>query len=117
VHAGDLPAGSFPGQPCLADGRLLDTALGAGFAVLAADDSVSAALPAADRLKFDQLGTRWLVDPALTAWLGALGTPLVVMRPDRYVFGVATGPDQLANLAGRLPTCQERPQTSMEQTP
>ena len=114
VHGGDMPAGSIPGQPRLADGRLLDTALGSGFAVLAADNAICAALPTAGRLKFDRLGTRWLTDPVLTDWLVALGTPLVVLRPDRYVFGVAAGPDQLAHLASQLPTCQEHPQTSME---
>ena len=116
IHAGELPAGTIPGQPRLTDGRLLDAALGSGFAVLAANDTICAALPTAQRRKFDRLGTRWLVDPALAHWLKALDTPLVVLRPDRYVFGVATGPDQLAHLASQLPTFHERTQPYMEQT-
>ena len=103
LHAAALPAGTMPGQPRLSSGALLDGALGDGFAVLSADATVVATLPAAERARFDGIGTRWISDAALGSWLRDIGSPVVLLRPDRYVFGVADSGHDLARLAALLP--------------
>ena len=102
---GEPPAGTLPRQPRLADTRLLDEALGAGFSVVSADAAITALLPTTGRARFDALGTRWVCDAALSDWLGELGAALVVLRPDRYVFGQADTLQELQQLALRLPVC------------
>ena len=106
LHAGTLPAGTIPGQPRLSNGRLLDEALGHGFSVLSADDAVTAALNTAARARFDDPGTRWVSDAALSPWLDELDASVVVLRPDRYVFGVAKNTTGLERLAQQLPACR-----------
>ena len=103
LHTGVLPAGTMPGQPRLSDGARLDRALGNGFAVLAADTSIVAELPALARARFDAIGTRWASDAGLGGWLGEIGSPVVVLRPDRYVLGVADTVSDLERLAALLP--------------
>ena len=108
LHMGELPAGTLPGQPLLSDGRMLDEVLGHAFSVVSADDSITAALPSAERATFDELDARWVADAALAPWLHNLGARVAVLRPDRYVFGRAMDTDDLARLARRLPTCSNK---------
>ncbi len=103
LHSGVLPAGTMPAQPRLSSGALLDRALGDGFAVLSADTGVVAKLPAVERARFDGIGTRWVSDAGLGGWLRDIGSQVVVLRPDRYVFGVADSGHDLARLAALLP--------------
>ena len=50
------------------------------------------------------LCTRWISDAGLGKWLHDIGSPVVVLRPDRYVFGVVNKVSELAHLAALLPT-------------
>lgn len=78
-HAGRAePAGRVAPQPVLADGRLLDDVLGFGFGVLATADFVG-----------EVEGAVMVRDAALDGWLAEVGARAVVVRPDRYVLGVA----------------------------
>lgn len=103
LHTGALPAGTMPGQPRLSSGALLDTALDHGFAVLSADTALVSDLRTPERARFDAIGTRWVSDAGLDGWLREIGSPVVVLRPDRYVLGVADTVRDLARLATRLP--------------
>ena len=81
-------------QACSADGACgrLDDLLGPGFWLIARDGEVAGAganWPCA--VKVAVLG-RDISDESgrLDAWLAATGAPAVLVRPDRYVFGVGT---------------------------
>jgi 3-(3-hydroxy-phenyl)propionate hydroxylase len=93
--APDTPAGQpFP-QPRLADGRLLDELLGRRSAVIGSAEAIASAAPAtlerwqrADAIVIDR------PEAPLANWLDAHAARAVVLRPDRYIVGVArTGPD------------------------
>ena len=103
IHTGTLPAGTMPGQPMLSDGRRLDQALGDGFAVVSADDAITAPLSDLERARFATCDTRWVCNAALAPWLAGLDAKALVLRPDRYVFGVANSTADLAQLAMQLP--------------
>ena len=102
--AADGPAGRpFP-QPRLADGRLLDELLGRRSAVIGHRNTLSAAAPATVQ--------RWLhsdavvidrPDPRLDAWLQAHDANAVILRPDRYIVGVARSGADLDRISQYLP--------------
>ena len=79
LHGGrGEPAGRIAPQPVLADGRLSDDVVGLGFGVLATGD-----------FEGEVPGAVVVRDAALAGWLGEVGARAVVVRPDRYVLGVA----------------------------
>ena len=84
LHAG--PLGGRPGpQPRLADGRRLDDAVGLAPVLLLSEPAVVASG-----------GIRTVAAGA--GWLGAHGLAAALLRPDRYVFGVAETLDEAALL-------------------
>lgn len=93
----------FP-QPTLANGRLLDTLLGLNFAVLG-EDIVLAAVSEDTRERWQAQGvvTVPASDPELKAWLDQQGVRAVLLRPDRYVLGVAQNSGELDRLSALLP--------------
>lgn len=99
--AGLSPANGllFP-QPWVlkADGRRvrLDEAIGTGWALIARDAN---GVPAADDVAVFVVG-RDVSDEGgtLSQWLEAFGTDAVLLRPDRYVFGVASGLSEIQSL-------------------
>jgi 3-(3-hydroxy-phenyl)propionate hydroxylase len=101
---GDGPhAGMLSAQPALRDGRLLDDVVGYRFAVV----GDPACLSAVD----EEIRQAWAeVDVAVIdgqhdeviAWVRALGADAVILRPDRYIFGTAEGPSELARLTDAL---------------
>ena len=102
VWAGDHPAVGrvFP-QPRLADGRWLDAAVGPHFALLA-DDTLLAAADADTAAHLSAAGTVLLPahgQPEVQAWLQDQQVAAVLLRPDRYVAGVATDAAGLARIA------------------
>ena len=116
------PEGTYFPQPRveLPDGStaLLDDVLGEGFAVVTRPGASLAAQREARALAVE-LGTRWLpVSPAertgsaradgvvdvegrLGAWFSQHGADLAVLRPDRYVYGTASGGES-GHLQGSL---------------
>ncbi|MDD2546350.1 MAG: bifunctional 3-(3-hydroxy-phenyl)propionate/3-hydroxycinnamic acid hydroxylase [Burkholderiaceae bacterium] len=94
---GRAPAGQLFPQPTLATGQRLDEAVGPRFALIGTADLLAqvdadlVAIEASER------------EPALRDWLAAHGCAAVVLRPDRYVLGVARNAAELQALVERLP--------------
>ena len=86
------PAGTLSVQPRLPDGTLLDDAAGDRFVVAAEPELLDG---------LDAGAAYVLADPA--PLLEAHGGRAVVVRPDRYLLGVAETRDELAALLERLP--------------
>lgn len=104
AHVGDAPAGTLFPQPRLGDGRRLDEAVGARFAVLGTRQVIDAAGARAAGL-WDALGAAVLPDPGgeAGAWLESEELGAVLLRPDRYVFAAARDAAGLAAATLRLP--------------
>jgi 3-(3-hydroxy-phenyl)propionate hydroxylase len=105
---GPIPVATVFAQPRLADGRLLDEALGVRFAVIGARELLEGAAPETRR-RWQALDVATLPDPGgeLEAWLQRQGARAVVLRPDRYVFGLAANQAELERLSGLLPLAGE----------
>jgi 3-(3-hydroxy-phenyl)propionate hydroxylase len=93
----------FP-QPMLADGRLLDAALGRHFAAIG-DAEVLDSVSVETRALWRSLGVVMLParDPEVQAWLRQQGVSVVLLRPDRYILGVAQSGADLDSLSALLP--------------
>ena len=124
-HKGQGLSGQIMAQPTLSDGRLLDDALGQGFAVVSAHARDSLHVPAQTLHDLTALGTQWLHDPALQTWLQGLDAQWVLLRPDRYVFATAKTTDEMDHwdLSGALththpqsPDTHTKPTTLQEST-
>jgi 3-(3-hydroxy-phenyl)propionate hydroxylase len=92
----------FP-QPRLPNGCRLDDAIGHRFAVIV-DPSVSARMEGNNRASLDCADVVIIDDYGadIAIWLEDAKACAVVLRPDRYVFGVAASASELADLAGVL---------------
>ena len=92
----------FP-QPRLADGRLLDALLGLHFAVIA-EEAVLAAVHEDIRERWQAQGVVVLAasDPGLQPWFVQQGVRAVLLRPDRYIAGVARTAAELEDLSTLL---------------
>ena len=93
----------FP-QPLLADGRLLDGMLGLNFAVIG-DEAVLGAASDETRERWQVQGVVTLParDPEVLAWLAQHGVRAVLLRPDRYIAGVAQTGADLDRISALLP--------------
>jgi 3-(3-hydroxy-phenyl)propionate hydroxylase len=96
VHEGGEHGGDISEQPRLDDDALLDDRVGFQSAILARPN-LAAKLP--------QGGEGLAVVPAASraalAWLDRLGAAAVILRPDRYVFGVAPTERDVSSLVER----------------
>jgi 3-(3-hydroxy-phenyl)propionate hydroxylase len=94
----------FP-QPMLADGCPLDAVLGLNFAVLG-DEDVLQAVSEDTRERWQHHGAvvRAARDPEVQAWLRQHGVRAVLLRPDRYILGVAQTGAELDGISALLPT-------------
>ena len=104
VHSGVAPAGGVFGQPALADGRLLDAAIGLNFAVIG-ERALLDSVDAGTRARWRELGASVLPDPGgeLAEWLRASQARALILRPDRYVLGIAGDAVSLERLSALLP--------------
>ncbi len=97
------PAGTRAAQPRLGDGALLDDQVGHRFGVLASRRFLDTLGAAGRHYRSDGI----VVVPATgsaQSYLGDLNTEAVVIRPDRYILGVASTAGELdAVLARRSP--------------
>src|SRR5581483_1720657 len=102
---GDEPApvGTIADQPRLASGQLFDDAVGYRIAVVAAEGLLEAAGVHEDAA-WSAIGAIPFADDdrAVRAWLERLGTKAVIVRPDRYILGVADDAEGLRKLGARL---------------
>lgn len=94
----------FP-QPRLADGRLLDAVLGLDFGVIGEPEVIDAASEAT-REHWRAQGVVILPasDPEVRTWLEQHGVRAVLVRPDRYILGVARNGAELDNISTLLPS-------------
>jgi 3-(3-hydroxy-phenyl)propionate hydroxylase len=99
------PAGLLSIQTFLADGTRLDDRVGPSFAVIARADVLEAA-GAQARATWEAIGATVLdaADAGFAPWLDARGAGAVVVRPDKYVFGLAATAGELDELTERLRT-------------
>lgn len=101
------PVGQVFPQPMLADGRLLDTVLGLNFAVIGEPAVIEGA---SDETREHWQATGVVVmatrDPEILAWLTQQGVRAVLLRPDRYIAGVAQTGDELDRISTLIPAAQ-----------
>lgn len=95
AHDGGELGGRTAAQPRLADGLLADEFIGPRYALIARPDL--AAIATED----DRLAVLAAREPGLQAWLAALDTDAVLLRPDRYVAGAARDAAALRALLAR----------------
>lgn len=97
AHDGVAPAGQLSEQPRLADGKLLDDRAGPRYALLLtappARGAVAHAGPHCTVLVADS--------PDSQRWLQQHGLCAVLLRPDRYIAGVARRADEVPGLIAR----------------
>ena len=98
------PAGRpFP-QPRLDDGRLLDELLGGRSAVIGRAGAI-AAVSTATGARWRDAGAIVIDQPGeqIGRWLTTHGADAVVLRPDRYIVGVARTAEDLERISLHLP--------------
>ncbi|MDM0025274.1 bifunctional 3-(3-hydroxy-phenyl)propionate/3-hydroxycinnamic acid hydroxylase MhpA [Variovorax saccharolyticus] len=99
----ELAGRPFP-QPQLEDGRLLDDLLERRSAVIGSRQALSAASPET-ALRWQRSGAVVIdrPDPRLQDWLRAHDANAVILRPDRYIVGVARSGADLDRISQYLP--------------
>lgn len=110
LHGDSSPVGQpFP-QPALDDGQRLDARIGNRLAVIGrptALDGVSEETREAWR--------RWnamvlpATDTALRDWLDSRGAAAIMLRPDRYIMGMAASPGELDAITACMPVADLQP--------
>lgn len=99
----ELAGRPFP-QPQLEDGRLLDELLGRRGAVIGSHQVLSAASPAtASRWQRSGAVVIDKPDSSLQEWLRSHDASAVILRPDRYIVGVARSGADLDRISQYLP--------------
>ncbi|MGH6628012.1 MAG: bifunctional 3-(3-hydroxy-phenyl)propionate/3-hydroxycinnamic acid hydroxylase [Burkholderiaceae bacterium] len=99
----------FP-QPRLDDGQLLDARIGNRLAVIGRADLL-------DRVSEDtrQAWRHWsavvlpATDQALREWLDSRGVAAIMLRPDRYIMGMASLPGDLDAITACMPVAELQP--------
>jgi 3-(3-hydroxy-phenyl)propionate hydroxylase len=98
------PVGQPFGQPRLADGKLLDEHLGDHFAVIGRPSTLDAAsTDCKNSWQAWQAVVMSATDPTLLQWLDSHGVDAVMLRPDRYIMGMAASAADLDSITSCLP--------------
>jgi 3-(3-hydroxy-phenyl)propionate hydroxylase len=107
VHGNSASTGHIFGQPLLDDGRLLDAALGNRFAVVGRPEILATVNDETRdtwwRWQFAELAAQ---DSALNDWLGKQGVAAVLLRPDRYIMGIAKSALELDAITACMPVAE-----------
>jgi 3-(3-hydroxy-phenyl)propionate hydroxylase len=104
------PVGQVFPQPVLDDGRWLDAVVGQRFAVLA-DPALLATVGSATRAwwRWQRVVDVPAVHVSLKDWLQQHGVAAVLLRPDRYIAGIAKDAQALESLTASLPWLKPPP--------
>lgn len=100
AHAGGAHGGRLAPQVVGRDGVRSDDRVGYAHALVVAPS----ALRAAQDIAQGRVAVVAAEDPQLAAWLGQLAAVAVLVRPDRYVAGVAAAIGDLRELLQRVPS-------------
>ncbi|MEN5033604.1 bifunctional 3-(3-hydroxy-phenyl)propionate/3-hydroxycinnamic acid hydroxylase MhpA [Pseudomonas sp. TWI929] len=90
-------AGQVTPQFRLSDGSLIDDSTGYRFLLLCRPELMSVALGLVDK----SVTCRAADNPVMLAWLESMGTSAALIRPDRYLYGVAKDSADLEPLLSR----------------
>jgi 3-(3-hydroxy-phenyl)propionate hydroxylase len=96
IHRSDAQGGRLSEQPWLADGTRMDDRIGPRFGLLRRPGLP--ADPAAAGWAPDSLAVIEADSEAAAAWLDRLEADAALLRPDRYLLGVARGAQGLERL-------------------
>ena len=100
IGAGPAPIGQTFPQPQLTNGQWLDEAIGNHFAVIATSEVLQTVSPQTRaHWKHWKVVPQAAQDDTLRAWLAEQATQAVVIRPDRYILGMANSATQLDALS------------------
>jgi 3-(3-hydroxy-phenyl)propionate hydroxylase len=102
-----MPAGTLSHQIRLSSGRLMDDVVGYHFAVVGEAALLNAA-SADTKEAWRRVGAVVLPDEG-GAYLSKLGTKAIIIRPDRYLLGVAGDDAELRDLSALLSASQVGP--------
>jgi 3-(3-hydroxy-phenyl)propionate hydroxylase len=103
-----LPVGTRAAQPRLLDGSRLDDSIGYRFALLAQGRFIET-LPAALRRTLDGAQLAMVTAEGETAdYLASMKVRALLIRPDRYILGVASTPAELDTVLARIPGSKAR---------
>jgi 3-(3-hydroxy-phenyl)propionate hydroxylase len=103
-----LPAGMISHQPILNSGQPLDDVIGNAFVILGERDLLDTASEAT-RARWHDIGLICLADEG-GGYLAEIGAKAVIIRPDRYILGVANTPQDLDRISGLLPVFDRQTQ-------
>lgn len=110
LHGDTAPVGQpFP-QPVLADGQLLDTHIGNRFAVIGRAAVVDGVRDETRKLwQQSDVVVMATQEPVLLAWLDSHDVGAIMLRPDRYILGLARTPGELEAVTADLPVADLQP--------
>ncbi len=100
----------FP-QPLLTNGDRLDNRLGLRFAIIARSALLSQ-VNAATLERWQQADATTLrvdQEPAVREWLDKQGVDAIILRPDRYILGMAKSPGELDAITAMMPVADLQP--------
>jgi 3-(3-hydroxy-phenyl)propionate hydroxylase len=97
-----LPVGTRVAQPRLADGSRLDDHIGYRFAVLARRDLIETLPAAMGRWPYGVQIDMVTADGEAADYLASMKAAALLIRPDRYILGVASTTAELASALARI---------------
>ncbi|HNZ90191.1 MAG TPA: bifunctional 3-(3-hydroxy-phenyl)propionate/3-hydroxycinnamic acid hydroxylase [Acidovorax sp.] len=110
LHGDKAPVGQpFP-QPVLDDGLLLDAHIGNRFAVIGRPELLAAVSDETRQCwQHQHVAVMATQEPALLTWLADHGVGAAMLRPDRYIAGLASTAGELDAITACLPVANLQP--------